>query len=180
MRTGFLPVMLAIAAVLSAALVAAPGDALAQSGARAKAKAKVTEPPDTDGWRFVREPGVPTLQYTPRGGQQVQLSFACHPDTALVRVVTSIGSRGVRPGDSAAIRLTAGRNRFEIAGTAYAADDSGRVDIAGATRIDERLFELFTVADTLRLELPGRRRSLPIAKIAPVAEAFEKACLEKR
>ena len=50
------------------------------------------------------------------------------------------------------------------------------VDIGGATRFDLGLFVLFKESETLVIEVPGRKRSLPIADAGPSADAFQKAC----
>lgn len=178
MRRGFgLP---AIAAMALISVIAAIDTVHAQRPSTAKAKDKVAAKDkavaEAKGWRFLRRLGVPTLIYAPGGEQQAQLTLTCTADTGLLRVVTSVGSRGVRPGDSAPIRLSNAKARFEIAGTAFASEIPDRVDIGGSTRIDERLFDLFGVGDTLRLDVPGRRRTIPVANIGPTIDAFEKAC----
>ena len=128
-------------------------------------------------WRYSRERGVPTLAYGTGSEDDVLISFSCQPDTGLVRVISLIGSRGVRPGDGAAIRLSNGRNRFEIAGTAFSTKANEAVDIGGATRIDAKLFALFRTGDTLVVDVPGRKHSMPVASAKTIADAFQKACL---
>lgn len=126
-------------------------------------------------WKFRRITGVPTLEYG-FSDSETLISFSCQPEAGLIRVVSQIGSRGVRPGDGAAIRLTNGRNRYEIAGTAFSTESREAVDIGAATRIDAKLFALFRSGDTLTVDVPGRRQSLAVSAARPSAEAFERAC----
>ena len=127
-------------------------------------------------WKFSRRPGVPTLQYGAQGGNGIVVSFSCQPKTGLVRVLSLVGSRGLRPGDGAAIRLSSGKTKFEVAGTAFSTGATDAVDIGGATRLDGKLSALFRAGDSMLLVVPGRRRTLPAASGRAGAEAFEKAC----
>jgi hypothetical protein len=126
-------------------------------------------------WKFFRAAGVPTLEYGVTGGEIV-ISFSCQPDTDLLRVISQIGSRGLRPGDGAAILLVNGKTRVEIAGTAFSTQSRETVDIAAATRVDPKLFALFRTGDTLIVDVPGRRRTLTLSGARASAGTFEKAC----
>jgi hypothetical protein len=125
-------------------------------------------------WRFIRQPSAPTLLYGTV--DEFQISFSCQPESGLLRVISQIGSRGVQPGDGAAIKLHSGKRKFEVAGTAFSADARKEVDIGGATRFDAELFVLFKGNEPLVIEVPGRKRSLPITDAGPSADAFQKAC----
>ena len=125
-------------------------------------------------WRFVRQSSAPTLLYGT--ADEFEISFSCQPESGLLRVISQIGSRGVQPGDGAAIKLHSGKRKFEVAGTAFSAEARKDVDIGGATRFDLELFVLFKESETLVIEVPGRKRSLPIADAGPSADAFQKAC----
>lgn len=168
-----------VAALLLAAGV--PDTVLAQSkqtatrpqSAKKPAKSATRTRP-APSWRFSRERGVPTLAFG-TGGEEV-ISFSCQPDSGLLRVISQIGARGVRPGDGAAIRLTNGKNKFEIAGTAFSAESSHSVDVGGATQLDPKLFALFRTGDTLVVDVPGRKRAVPVTEARGSAEAFQKAC----
>jgi hypothetical protein len=163
---------LAIASVLLAACVSAPG-AIAQ--APKKVTAKASSAAAKPAWRFVRRLSGPALEYG-TGPEQIQLALSCQPETGLLRVIAQIGSRGLRPGDGAAIRLANGKIRFEVAGTAFSTEMRKDVDVGGATRIDPGLFLLFKGGETLVLEVPGRKRSLSVVDAGPSADAFRKAC----
>jgi hypothetical protein len=83
---------------------------LAQGGSTAKpsaGKKAPAAPKAQAAWRF-RGTGVPTLEFGSAGTETV-ISISCQPGSGLVRVVSHVGSRGLRPGDGAAIRLTNGR-----------------------------------------------------------------------
>ena len=163
---------LALAPALLVAALAAPiADAQAQKKKPAAKEAATAKPE----WRFVRRANAPTLVYG-AGAEDFQISFSCQPDTGLLRIVAQIGSRGLQPGDGAAIRLLNGKSRFEFAGTAFSAETRKDVDIGGATRFDPDLFVLFKGGETLVVEVPGRKRSLPIQNAGPSADAFQKAC----
>jgi hypothetical protein len=169
-----------VASLLLAAGV--PNAVLAQSkqsatrGQTAKKPAKTaTRTRPAPAWRFSRERGVPTLAFG--AGSEEVISFSCQPDSGLLRVISQIGARGVRPGDGAAIRLTNGRNKFEIAGTAFSAESNQSVDIGGATQLDPKLFALFRTGDTLVVDVPGRKQAVPVTEARGSAEAFQKACL---
>jgi hypothetical protein len=162
-------------AILAALFVAClpPADAAAQASKK-KAAVKAAPVKAAPEWRFVRRLSMPTLVYG-ANADDFQLSLSCQPDTGLLRVIAHIGSRGLQPGDDAAIRLANGKNRFEVAGTAFSTELS-KVDVGGATRFDPGLFVLFKEGETLVVEVPGRKRSLPIADAGKSADAFLKAC----
>jgi hypothetical protein len=126
-------------------------------------------------WKFYRAAGVATLEYGVTGGEVV-ISFSCQPGTELLRVISQIGSRGLRPGDGAAILLMNGKTRVEIAGTAFSTQSREAVDIAAATRVDPKLFALFRTGDTLIVDVPGRRRTLTLSGARASTGTFEKAC----
>jgi hypothetical protein len=160
------------ALVLASVLLAAslPAESLAQ----ARKKPAVKEAPKIE-WRFMRSASAPTLVYG-TGTENFQISFSCQRDTGLLRVIAQIGSRGIQPGDGAAIRLASGKNRFEIAGTAFSTETRKEVDVGAATRLDPEMFVLFKGSETLTVEVPGRKRSLPIQNAGPIADEFQKAC----
>jgi hypothetical protein len=177
--------------VLSAAIAAAlpPFPATAQTTGAVQFAQKSVKPADgkkktaktvavrTPEWRFSRNLGAPTLAYGIDAKDEVLLSFSCQPDSGLLRVLSMFGSRGLRPGDGAAIRFSNGKLRFELAGTAFSTESREDVDVGGATRMDPKLFALFRVGETLVVEVPGRTRSVPIANARASAEAFQKACM---
>jgi hypothetical protein len=149
-----------------------------QSGAAAKTSAskKISPAPKAlPVWRFLRITGLPTLEFGGSGAIDSIIAFSCQPGSGLVRVVSHVGSRGLLPGDGAAIRLTNGKAKFEIAGTAFSAE-AGDVNIGGTTKMDSRLFALFRTGESMVLEVPGRRRTLPAASGRAGADALEKAC----
>jgi hypothetical protein len=174
------------AALLLAALFAASAPALAQqsatskqSGARAKpvaAKKTVAAPKAQPSWRMTRSAGVPSLEFGGPATTERVIAFSCQPGSGLVRVVSHVGSRGVRPGDGAAIRLTNGKTKFEVAGTAFSAEADENVDIGGTTKLDPKLFALFKAGESIVLEVPGRKRTLPAASGRQAADALERAC----
>jgi len=174
MRLSSAVAILALASVIG--LAAADG-ADAQSRKRTAVKKPIVKREAVaakPAWRFVRQSSAPTLLYGT--GEDFQISFSCQPDSGLLRVVSQIGSRGVQPGDGAAIRLQSGKRKFEVAGTAFSTETRKDVDIGGATRFDPELFVLFKGGETLVIEVPGRKRALPITEAGPSADAFQKAC----
>ncbi len=160
------------------------GDAAAQSAQKKtdksakSAKAKKKEPPapkEVRIWVFSRPNGVPTLVYGLANDPVI--TFSCQPENGLMRVVTNIGTRGVKPGDGTPVRLSNGNVRMEFSGTAFASGPANEtVDIGGATKIDQKFFGLFRAGDTLLMDIPGRKRGLPVKNAAQGADAFEKAC----
>jgi hypothetical protein len=180
-----------VSAVIAAALPSLPAMAQTATGAiqlaqkstaptRADTKkktAKAVASKKAPEWRFSRNLGAPTLAFGLDTKDEILLSFSCQPDSGLLRVLSMFGSRGLRPGDGAAIRFSNGKLRFEVAGTAFSTESRDDVDIGGATRIDPKLFALFRVGDTLVIDVPGRTRSVPLANARASAEAFQKACM---
>jgi hypothetical protein len=177
------------AAILIA--VALPGEGYAQSSsgdrsrtaqpvAAAKSVAKKPAAPAKvqPAWRFIRPAGLPTLEFGVPGSETV-ISFSCQAGSGLLRVISYVGSRGPRPGDGAAIRLSSGKNRFEVAGTAFSLESGNEIAIAGTTKIDGRLFTLLRGESTV-LDVQGRRRTLPLANGRPGIDAFERACGDSR
>jgi hypothetical protein len=149
-----------------------PKKGAAAATKKSGAKTAPAKPQPT--WKFGRSSGSPTLEYSLAG--DVLISFSCQVDAGLVRVISHIGSRGVRPGDSAAILLVNGKSRFEVAGTAFSTQASDDVDIGGATRIDGKLFALFRSGESVVLDVPGRKRSLTVTTAKASVDAFERAC----
>jgi hypothetical protein len=175
------------AALLLAALFAVNAPALAQQSATSKqsgakaakpsaAKKTVAAPKAQPGWRMTRSAGVPSLEFGGPATAERVIAFSCQPGSGLVRVVSHVGSRGVRPGDGAAIRLTNGKTKFEVAGTAFSAESDENVDIGGTTKLDSKLFALFKAGESMVLEVPGRKRTLPAASGRQAADALERAC----
>jgi hypothetical protein len=148
-------------------------DAKKSAAKKAKRKEAARE---TRVWKFGREGGNPTLQFGQPSGRQVTVSFSCEPASDLVRIDSFIGSRGLRPGDGARLRLSNGSARFEVAGTGVVAETKDTVDVVGTTRIDSKLFALFRAGETMILEVPGRKAGLSLKAIGSAAAAFEKAC----
>jgi hypothetical protein len=147
-----------------------------ESKAKVKPKSKESAPKDTKpSWRFSRTRGEPTLQYGLANETSV-ISFTCQPESGLVRVISTFAASGVKPGDRAAIRLTSGKKKFEIAGTAFANDKRDEIEVGGQTRIDPSLFGLFQGEEVLVVDVSGRRRELSIANAQASADAFRKAC----
>ena len=174
MRLSRAAAILALASVIG---LAAADSTDAQSRKRTAAKKPVVKREAVaakPAWRFVRQSSAPTLLYGT--GDDFQISFSCQLDSGLLRVVSQIGSRGVQPGDGAAIRLHSGKRKFEVAGTAFSTEARKGVDIGGATRFDSELFVLFKGSETLVIEVPGRKKSLPITDAGPSADAFQRAC----
>lgn len=165
-----------LALALAPALLATglPSQEAAAQARKQKAAVKEPAADAKPAWRFVRR-AAPTLVYG-ADADDFQISFSCQPDTGLLRIIAQIGSRGLQPGDDAAIRLAIGKSRFEVAGTAFSAEPRKDVDVGGATRLDPELFVLLKSGETLVVEVPGRRRSLPIGNAGPSADAFQKAC----
>jgi hypothetical protein len=174
------------AALLLAALCAVSAPAWAQQSATSKqsgAKAKASSPKKTvaapkaqPSWRITRSAGVPSLEFGGPATAERVIAFSCQPGSGLVRVVSHVGSRGLRPGDGAAIRLTNGKAKFEVAGTAFSAEADENVDVGGTTKLDAKLFALFKTGDSMVLEVPGRKRTLPAASGRQAADALERAC----
>ena len=149
-----------------------------QSGATAKPAAKKNTPPPKPQatWRLTRTAGVPSLEFGGPANAERVIAFSCQPGSGLVRVVSHVGSRGLKPGDGAAIRLTNGKAKFEVAGTAFSGEADENVDIGGTTKLDAKLFALFKTGESMVLEVPGRKRTLPAASGRQAADALERAC----
>jgi len=132
-------------------------------------------------WSTSREGASPVLQYG-KATEEAIVSFSCQPDSGLVRViaVAASGTRGLRAGDGARIRLMSGRNRFEVAGTAFASEKGPALFISGTTRIAPRFFALFKNSETMTVEVPGRTTGISLKSLGPRGEQFERACLGRR
>ncbi|MCC6948193.1 MAG: hypothetical protein IT539_10550 [Bradyrhizobiaceae bacterium] len=164
-----------LAVTVFAALCVAPSGALAQAKkSKGGTKAVPAKPATT--WTYTRALGTPTLAYGIEARDDFQITFSCQPDAGLLRVISLIGSRSLRPGDGAAIRLRNGKAHFEVAGTAFSTETRKQIDVAGTTKFDAALFNLFQQGETVILEVPGQRRSLTLNNAKAAAEAFEKAC----
>ena len=157
--------------------------AKADPKAKGKKKTKDKAVQDARAWSTSREGGNPVLMFG-RGADETIISFACLPETGLVRVVTIAGTpasrRALRPGDGARIRLMAGPTRFELAGTAFTSDTGTTIYVSGTTRIAPRFFALFKRAETMTVEVPGRTTGISLKGLGPRGDAFERACLGGR
>ncbi|MDO8535376.1 MAG: hypothetical protein Q7S17_11635 [Xanthobacteraceae bacterium] len=145
-----------------------------------KGKKKDAAAKDLRVWTLGRDSAGPSLYFGLPNSDEPVISFSCQIEAGLVRVVSFIGSRGVRPGDGARLRLSNGTTRMEIAGTAFATETKKSVDIGGATRIDTKLFALFRTGDTLLVEVPGKKIGLPVKTLGTKVDAFEKSCTARR
>jgi len=174
-RAALLVASLALIAGAPSAVVAQTKSTAAKSQTAKKPAKAVARTKPVPVWRFSRDRGVPTLAFGAVGDDVI--SFSCQPDSGLLRVISQIGTRGIRPGDGAAIRLSNGRNRFEIAGTAFSTETNHSVEIGGATRLDPKLFTLFRTGETLVVDVPGRKQAVPVTDARGSAEAFQKACM---
>jgi hypothetical protein len=153
-----------------------------QSGATVKSPAKASAakktppaPKPQPTWRLTRNAGVPSLEFGGPATAEKVIAFSCQPGSGLVRVIAHVGSRGIKPGDGAPIRLTNGKAKFEVAGTAFSAQDD-EVDIGGTTKLDSKLFALFKAGESMVLEVSGRKRTLPATSGRQAADALERAC----
>lgn len=176
--------MRALAIVCAATLASGGVDALAETKKKTPAKAakapKKEAPKESPRvWLFAQPNGIPTLTYGVMNGETT-LTFSCLPENNLMRVVTHIGTRGVKPGDGTPIRFSNGNVRIEFSGTAFPSGPSNEsVDLSGATRIDPKFFGLFRAGDTMLLDIPGRKRGLPVRNSLQAADAFEKSCVKR-
>lgn len=167
--------------ICAAALAFHASDALAETKKKAPAKAAKAQKKEVPKemprvWTFARPNGIPTLTFGILNGDNT-VTFSCAPETGLMRVVTHVGSRGVKPGDGTPIRFSNGNVRMEFSGTAFASGPANDgVDLSGATKIDPKFFGLFRAGDTMLLDIPGRKRGLPVRNSLQGADAFEKAC----
>jgi hypothetical protein len=173
--------------MISALLPLSVGAAMAQKASTARSATKTTAGTKASpsakaqpGWKFSRASGLAKFEFAVPGADEAVVTFSCQPNSGLVRVVSHLGSRGVRPGDGAAIRLINGKNKFEVAGTAFSTPANESVDVGGVTRIDPKLFSLFRSGETIVLDVAGRKRNLSVANARTGADAFEKACGAER
>lgn len=152
----------------------------AKQDAKAKKKGSKQKEASADArvWSTSREGASPVLQYG-KATEEAIVSFSCQPDIGLVRViaVAASGTRGPRAGDGARIRLMSGPTRFEVAGTAFAAEKGLALFISGTTRIAPRFFALFKNSETMTVEVPGRTTGISLKGLGPRGEQFERACL---
>lgn len=157
----------------------------AQAKRRApKKKAQPKQDPDDDGkaariWRFVRDASGPILSFGNRKGDDAIVAFSCQPGSGEIRAVAYTASRGTRRGDAARLRFTNGRQRLEIAGTAFADVRQNRIDIGGVTTSTVQFADLFRGGETMIVEVPGRKVGVSLKTLGNKAAQFAAACRAK-
>jgi hypothetical protein len=152
-----------------------------QKPAKAKAAKQKGIDADDDGtasrvWRLVKGQHGPLLSFGPRKGDDSIVAFSCTPGSKEIRVVAFTASRDTKRGDAARLRLTNGRQRLEIAATAFADSRQNRIDIGGITRDAQSFLDVFRSGETLILETPGRKVGISLKTIGKKAEQFAAAC----
>lgn len=164
--------------------------AQAKPKAKAPAKTKKGAKPkearidgDDDGspriWRYVRSADGPLLSFGARRGDDILIAFSCQPGSGTVRVVAHNASPGTKRGDPARLRLHSGKERVEIAGTAFADTKQKRLDVGGILRGTEMLVDMFKAGETMIIELPGRKVGVSLKTLGRKAEQFAAACNAK-
>jgi hypothetical protein len=127
-------------------------------------------------WRLARDASGPILSFGPRKGDDSIVVFSCTPGSKQIRVVAFTASRGTKRGDAARLRLTNGRQRLEIAATAFADSRQNRIDIGGITRDTASFLDILRNGETLILETPGRKVGISLKTIGKKADQFAATC----
>jgi hypothetical protein len=168
-------------------IVAPVADSSLQSVQAKKAKAKQQKQKqkgvdaDDDGtaarvWRLTKDTSGPLLSFGPRKGDESIIAFSCTPGSKQIRVVAFTASRETKRGDAARLRLTNGRQRLEIAATAFADTVQKRIDIGGVTRDTPAFLDVFRSGETVILETPGRKVGISLKTLGKKADQFAATC----
>jgi hypothetical protein len=196
-RLLFVPLAFAIASTFPAyawiAVTPPQFDTVVQAQAKARAKAKPKAKKvkqkearidgDDDGsariWRYVRNAQGPLLSFGARKGDDILIAFSCQPGSGTVRIVAHNASSGTKRGDPARLRITSGKERLEVAGTAFADTKQKRLDVGGILRGTELLLDVFKGGETMIIELPGRKVGVSMKTLGRKGEQFAAACNAK-
>ncbi len=127
-------------------------------------------------WRLTKDASGPLLSFGPRKGDDLIIAFSCTPGSKQIRVVAFTASRETRRGDAARLRLNNGRQRLEIAATAFADTKQKRIDIGGVTRDTQSFLDVFRSGETVILETPGRKVGISLKTIGKKADQFAATC----
>jgi hypothetical protein len=127
-------------------------------------------------WRLTKDASGPQLSFGPRKGDDMIVAFSCGPGSKQIRVVAYTASRDTRRGDAARLRLTNGRQRLEIAATAFADAKQKRIDIGGISRDLPGFLEVFRSGEAVILETPGRKVGISLKTLGKKAEQFAATC----
>jgi hypothetical protein len=127
-------------------------------------------------WRLTKDAAGPLLSFAPRKGDDTIIAFSCTPGSKQIRVVAFTASRDTKRGDAARLRLTNGRQRLEIAATAFADTKQKRIDIGGVTRDTQGFLDVFRSGETVILETPGRKVGISLKTIGKKADQFAATC----
>lgn len=127
-------------------------------------------------WRLAKDASGPILSFGPRKGDDSIIAFSCTPGSKQIRVVAFTASRDTKRGDAARLRLTNGRQRLEIAATAFADVRAKRIDIGGITRDVQGFLDVFRAGESLILETPGRKIGISLKTLGKKVEQFAAVC----
>ncbi len=131
-------------------------------------------------WLFDDNPDEPMLVYGTPDSDDVVIAITCEPKNKIVQVSAFLGSDHMRPGMKATVRLTAGTTALDIIGDAVANEMDGGTMVTARGAPQPRLFALFKAGPTLRIDVPGNAKTVPLTSAAPHAAALEKLCLGQR
>jgi hypothetical protein len=127
-------------------------------------------------WRLTKDTSGPLLSFGPRKGDDSIIAFSCTPGSKQIRVVAFTASRDTKRGDAARLRLTNGRQRLEIAATAFADTVQKRIDIGGVTRDTPGFLDVFRSGESVILETPGRKVGISLKTLGKKADQFAATC----
>ncbi len=127
-------------------------------------------------WRLTKDASGPLLSFGLRKGDDLIIAFSCTPGSKQIRVVAFTASRETKRGDAARLRLNNGRQRLEIAATAFADTKQKRIDIGGVTRDTQSFLDVFRSGESVTLETPGRKVGISLKTIGKKVDQFAATC----
>jgi hypothetical protein len=131
-------------------------------------------------WLFDDNPEMAVLQYGAPDSDDVLFAISCEPLAKRMRIVEFIGSNQLKPGGKATMKLTAGSGSLDLTGDAIANEMDGTVNIEVTGAPNPRVFALLKGSQTLQIDVPGAKQSIPLAAAAPHVAALEALCLGRR
>lgn len=127
-------------------------------------------------WRLTKDASGPLLSFGARKGEEMVIAFSCTPASKQIRVVAYTSARDTKRGDGARLRLTNGRQKLEIAATAFADTKQKRIDIGGVTRDTQGFLDVLRGGETVILETPGRKVGISLKTLGKKADQFAATC----
>lgn len=139
--------------------------------------AQAQSPQAAPQWIFDDNPDEPSLYFGAGEPEEAVIAFSCEPKDKVMSVSAAVTSGQLRPGAKTLLKLSAGTATLEVNGDTVANEtDAGGLTVSARGPVNPRVFALVRAGPTLKIEVPGQSKTLPLTGLATHIAAFEKLC----